>query len=726
MNPKVSIIIPVYNASLYLEQCLECVINQTLKDIEIICVDDGSTDSSVSIINSYAQIDNRIKILQQKNQFAGVARNTGLANATGKYIIFLDSDDNIKKDMIQELYEKAENTSADIVLCKIIKKNIRLGTLVEAEYSLKTELLNASVFNYEDIPNSIFQLTIPAPFNKFYLKSFLINKKLQFQALHNANDMYMSYAALALADKIAYVDKALYIYQFNAKGNLSSKRKKSPFCFIEALIGLKDTLIEHNRFDILKQSFITLCLGQYVYQLNEMKDVITRYEILKEVLKDPLSVLQYPEECYSKTDKQNRGKLKELEQIINWQYQSLKWEMSVPTILVSNKVKDPIVTVIIPVYNVEKYVGDCLKSIISQSLENIEILCIDDGSTDFSRERVLKIARQDSRISVITEKNSGQSVARNTGIQHARGKYIYYMDADDILEKDALKSCVKYMEERDLQLVYFDGNCFCDGIHDDELLRHYNDYYQRDQRYEEVYSGIELFEQQKNNKEFLVSPCFQMVKREFLISNQIQFFPGIIHEDELYTFQSLVKATRVGYIHETFYHRRLRSNSTMTRRNTFKNVYGYFKVFLEMQKVINDFLSNDMDADLLLGHVKRTLSLAQDQYVRLNRYEKMTYLALPKDERFLFEYFVLSPTQKQHKNSRLTDSQRQIKAYKQELQNVKSGYSFRIGRKITWLPRMIRGGLKCFRDHGVSYTIKRAIEHSGINMGTGDFRKRKK
>ena len=117
MNPKVSIIIPVYNASLYLEQCLECVINQTLKDIEIICVDDGSTDSSVSIINSYAQIDNRIKILQQKNQFAGVARNTGLANATGKYIIFLDSDDNIKKDMIQELYEKAENTSADIVLC---------------------------------------------------------------------------------------------------------------------------------------------------------------------------------------------------------------------------------------------------------------------------------------------------------------------------------------------------------------------------------------------------------------------------------------------------------------------------------------------------------------------------------------------------------------------------------------------------------------------------------
>ena len=326
-EPAVTIVIPVYNAESYLNKMLNSVTNQTFSNLEIICVDDGSTDLSLSIIKSYAQMDDRIKILQQKNQFAGVARNNGLDNATGKYIIFLDSDDDLKINMIQELYEKAENTSADIVLCKIIKKNIRLGTLVAAEYSLKTELLNASVFNYEDIPNSIFQLTIPAPFNKFYLKSFLINKKLQFQALHNANDMYMSYAALALADKIAYVDKALYIYQFNAKGNLSSKRKKSPFCFIEALSGLKDKLIEHNRFDILKKSFITLCLGQYVYQLNEMKDVITRYEILKEVLKDPLSVLQYPEECYSKTDKQNRGKLKELEQIINWQYQSLKWEM---------------------------------------------------------------------------------------------------------------------------------------------------------------------------------------------------------------------------------------------------------------------------------------------------------------------------------------------------------------------------------------------------------------
>lgn len=80
---------------------------------------------------------------------------------------------------------------------------------------------------------------------------------------------------------------------------------------------------------------------------------------------------------------------------------------------------------------------------------------------------------------------------------------------DDILEKDALENCVKYMEKRDLQLVYFDGVCFCDGIQDDELLNRYNDYYQRQHGYEDVYSGIELFEQQKNNKEFLVSPCFQ-------------------------------------------------------------------------------------------------------------------------------------------------------------------------------------------------------------------------
>ena len=106
---KVSVIIPVYNAEKYLEQCLESLLNQTLKEIEIICVDDGSEDRSVEIIEKFSEKDCRISLLRQKNSYAGVARNNGLNASTGKYVIFLDADDFFEPDMLLSMYNKIES-----------------------------------------------------------------------------------------------------------------------------------------------------------------------------------------------------------------------------------------------------------------------------------------------------------------------------------------------------------------------------------------------------------------------------------------------------------------------------------------------------------------------------------------------------------------------------------------------------------------------------------------
>ena len=113
---KVSVIVPVYNAEEHLNQCLDTIVNQTLKEIEIICVDDGSTDNSLEILNQYAQKDTRIKVIQQKNQYAGVARNNGLKIARGEYVIFLDSDDFFKEDLLEKTYNQGKKVDADIVL----------------------------------------------------------------------------------------------------------------------------------------------------------------------------------------------------------------------------------------------------------------------------------------------------------------------------------------------------------------------------------------------------------------------------------------------------------------------------------------------------------------------------------------------------------------------------------------------------------------------------------
>lgn len=114
-NIKVSVIIPVYNSAQYLTKCIESMLNQTLKEIEIICVDDGSTDESLAIIKNYKKLDSRIKILTQENKYAGVARNNGMRIAKGEYLFFLDSDDFSSDTLLEKVYFKGKDTNADVV-----------------------------------------------------------------------------------------------------------------------------------------------------------------------------------------------------------------------------------------------------------------------------------------------------------------------------------------------------------------------------------------------------------------------------------------------------------------------------------------------------------------------------------------------------------------------------------------------------------------------------------
>ena len=114
--PKISVIIPVYNSQHYLDKCLETVINQSLKEIEIICIDDGSIDDSIDILIKYSNKDPRITVLKQNNIHAGVARNAGLLIAKGKYLSFIDSDDFIELNMLEEMYNKIKSQNADRIL----------------------------------------------------------------------------------------------------------------------------------------------------------------------------------------------------------------------------------------------------------------------------------------------------------------------------------------------------------------------------------------------------------------------------------------------------------------------------------------------------------------------------------------------------------------------------------------------------------------------------------
>lgn len=204
---KVSVIIPVYNVEAYLRQCLDSVLNQTLRDIEVICVDDGSTDGSAAILGEYAEKDLRIKVVAQPNTGAGAARNAGLALAKGEWLSFFDADDAFDSSMLSDMVTAGEAEDADIVTCAAMARG------------------------------DIFRSWQGWAWDKLFRREFVTARKLQFQNLSVSNDLYFTYSALAEAGKITEVPK-IYVMHRKRAGSIETTRDRSPLSPLEAVRAL--------------------------------------------------------------------------------------------------------------------------------------------------------------------------------------------------------------------------------------------------------------------------------------------------------------------------------------------------------------------------------------------------------------------------------------------------------------------------------------------------------
>lgn len=237
----------------------------------------------------------------------------------------------------------------------------------------------------------------------------------------------------------------------------------------------------------------------------------------------------------------------------------------------------PKISVIIPLYNTADYIEQTLLCIINQTLKEIEIIIINDGSTDNSLQIVNEI--KDSRIRVETQKNQGQSAARNRGLEIANGEYIYFMDSDDLLTNDALERCYVKCEQEKLDFVFFNAELFGDN---NNIFR--KNEYIRTLPQDKVFSGIEAMNLLIDKQEYRVSVCLNLIKREYLNSIKLKFYSSIIHEDELFVTKLYLQAKRVLFIQEPFFIRRVRSNSIMTTKISFRNVECYFIVTDELRE----------------------------------------------------------------------------------------------------------------------------------------------
>lgn len=275
--PKISIIIPVYNVEKYLPKCLESVIKQTLTDIEIICVNDGSTDNSSNILSEYAKNDNRIKIINQNNMGVSEARNYGLKVAVGEFIAFLDSDDYLALDFCEKLYKRAIETDSDIVVCEYVYrfKNNKKKLFLKVDKNVITT-------NAKEKFECLYLPSFCYVWNKIYKRESL---KENFLKDIKWEDVYFTCNVLYQSGKMSIASDTAYYYRdtdnsiVNEKSILNSYYYHKAFTYFYDFIIKNNINIDVNNYEGLKKYKI---FGMTV--LNIKRDMfVTKYNLLNQI-----------------------------------------------------------------------------------------------------------------------------------------------------------------------------------------------------------------------------------------------------------------------------------------------------------------------------------------------------------------------------------------------------------------------------------------------------------
>lgn len=289
--PKISIIIPVYNTSMYLDKCLNSLLNQTLKEIEIICINDGSTDNSLEILQNFARTDGRIQIIDQKNQGQSAARNAGIKEAKGEYIGFLDSDDWADEKMFKKLYDRAKQTDSDMTMCSIAVYNEKTKQIATNDpyltLSLFPESLKAKTFTYKDCLDFLFRICV-VPWNKIYKNEWLKKHGIKFLEGVNFEDMVFTIEALIHADSITLVDEPLVYYRKASQtsysvGNCSFDYKKLDFFTI--FEKLEQILKENSIYNKFEEYFKFYKRNNLIYWYEKIQNKKIKKQYYKKLIK---------------------------------------------------------------------------------------------------------------------------------------------------------------------------------------------------------------------------------------------------------------------------------------------------------------------------------------------------------------------------------------------------------------------------------------------------------
>lgn len=353
-------------------------------------------------------------------------------------------------------------------------------------------------------------------------------------------------------------------------------------------------------------------------------------------------------------------------------------------------------SVIVPIYNTEKYIAECIESILGQNINEIEIICIDDGSTDGSKRILESYAKQNESIVVIDSCNEGVAAARNKGIKQATGDYIMFVDSDDRLKKNCINQLLLQCEEESLDILYFSYMNFYDDTETgSEYKKKYNVNIRKGNYDRSIMSGPQMMKCFVENKDYIMSACVGIMKRSFIENNSVYFEEGIYYEDGPFALLAILTAKKIICINEVCYERRVRRGSIEHSSTTAKHLYSYMKSCIYMYQYIDIYKHKCNDIiEICETVMERRIIALINLYKRLDHDEYNSFKRLCEPhEIVLFESLILRRIQDLEKKDEL------ILKYSNNLQRIKNSYWYKtvrfIALPVLYISRVVKK-IRCF------------------------------
>lgn len=516
---------PVYNDERYLKKSIESVLNSTLKEIELICINYGSEDGSLEVLKNYAYKDQRVVVINQKNQGIAAAKQSGINRASGEYIAFMypcGTIDHLKAYKVA--YERISKSNADIVCFgwrtfsdddhEIPVNDFELGKLKVYKNWWKAKKHVGSAHSW----------------NKLYRRSLIVEN----------DDEKFNLCACSQAKKIVYMPQMFYNYRLN-----------------EYRLGESDLIFKMSPSRLIKN-----------------------YENMWKCVND----------YYQKHDVEVKNSKK-------WEYFFSVYRAEAMFYRIPPKV-----SIIMPVYNGEKYLREAIESVLNSTLKNIELICVNDGSKDSSLKILKQYVKKDSRIVVINQKNKGEAGARQTGLNAARGEFFANIDPDDRVDPEAYEIAYDYMNKYKADIVVYGWRNFSDD--GSQIIR--NDF---------RFDKLKIYE----NKDWWVAKKYRgsiyswnkLYRRSFIVNNDISFFVNLkIANDEGFNLCAYSKARRIVCIPHVLHNYRQNLYGAMFNTSIGKLIKNHRK----MWKYVNDYYEkHNVEAINTLKKLTYFLSVYRDE-----------------------------------------------------------------------------------------------------------------